>query len=84
MSESLKSLTNIETQEDLELLINVWMYYDPTDFSCRDLVYEVLKKNVRLSIEAVNNRIKNKKDNENIDSAPFSDLEYLLKTLKKE
>lgn len=36
MTQSLNSLNNVSESKDLELLINVWQYYDPTDYSCKD------------------------------------------------
>ena len=59
------------------------MYYDPTDFPSRKLVYAVLEKNKKESIKAIQNRIKNKKEWEKTDSAPYSELENLIKALKK-
>lgn len=84
MTKNLKSLTTVTEKDDLELLINVWMYYDPTDYPSRNLVYNILKENIQLSLEAVNDRIKNKKDWESEESVPYSDLEYLLKKLGNE
>jgi len=84
LTKSLKSLTVVTIPEDLELLINVWMYYDPTDFPSRGLVYEVLKENKTVSIEAVIKRINNKKEWESDDTAPYSDLVELLKRLEIE
>lgn len=83
MSKSIKAIGVITSAEDFEILINVWMYYDPTDFPSRDLVYSVLEKNKIESSKAVKNRIKNKKEWESIDSAPFSELNYLIKMLEK-
>lgn len=60
MSKSLKTLTMVTDKNELKLLINVWMYYDPTDFPSRSLVYRVLSENKQQGIEAVKNRIKNK------------------------
>lgn len=84
MSKSLKSITRLSNKDEVELLINVWMYYDPTDYPSRDLVYNVLKENIKLSIEGVKNRIKNKKEWESEESAPHSDLKRLLKSLENE
>ncbi|MGX7668734.1 FEKKY domain-containing protein [Flavobacterium pedocola] len=83
MANSLKSLKTVTNPEDLELLINVWMYYDPTDFPTRNLVYDVLQSNRPKSIEAVKKRIHHKKDWEKEGSAPYSELNVLLKQLEK-
>ncbi len=84
MSQSLKSLTTVTNKEDLDLLINVWMYYDPTDYPDIPEIYRILEFSKPQSIEAVKNRIANKKEWETDDSAPYSDLNNLLKRIEKE
>ena len=84
MTKSLKSLTTVTDKDDLDLLINVWMYYDPTDYSDIPEIYRILKASRPHSIEAVKNRIDNKKEWETDDTAPYSDLKYLLKRLENE
>jgi hypothetical protein len=81
MTNSLKSLDKVTEPDELEILINVWMYYDPTDFSSRDLVFNVLQKNRPESIQAIKTRINNKKEWETDNTAPYSELNYLLKQL---
>lgn len=82
MVKNLNALTTLTNPEDFSLLIHVWMYYDPTDFPSRALVYGILQKNIPLSIEAVKERIKNKEEWESQDAAPYSELSYLLETLE--
>ena len=82
MTKSLESLTIVTNKEDLELLINVWLYYDPTDFPSIPEIYRILKDNRPQSIEAVKKRIANKKEWENEDTAPYSDLKKLLERLE--
>lgn len=84
MSKSLKSLTIVANKDELELLINVWMYYDPTDFPDIPEIYRILKNSRPQSIVAVKNRIDNKKEWESDKSAPYSDLRNLLKQLESE
>ena len=84
MKTSLESLTALTNPKDLELLINVWLYYDPTDFPSRDLVNKVLKESRPQSIKAVTTRVDNKKDWETENSAPYSELTYLKEKLEKE
>jgi hypothetical protein len=84
MTESLKSLTVVTKKEELELLINVRMYYDPTDFPSIPEIDRILKLSKPQSIKAVKNRITHKKEWENEESAPYSDLKNLLKQLKEE
>lgn len=84
MTKSLESLNSVKSQNNLEILINVWLYYDPTDFPTRKLVYRVLNDNRPESIIAVKKRQENKKEWEREDSAPYSELNYLLTELEKE
>jgi hypothetical protein len=84
MSKSVKSLTSLSNKDELELLINVWMYYDPTDYPDIPEIYRILKNSRPLSIKAVKNRIDNKKEWETDDTAPYSDLQDLLKRLENE
>ncbi len=83
MTKNIKSIDKVTNKFDLEVLINVWMYYDPTDFPTRDLVFSVLEKNKLESIQAIKDRIKDKKEWEDDDSAPFSELKHLIEKLKK-
>lgn len=84
MSKSLKSLNVVTDKDDLNLLINVWMYYDPTDFAEINEIYRILKHSRPQSIDAVKFRIAHKKDWESEDSAPYSDLKSVLKRLEHE
>jgi hypothetical protein len=84
MSKSLESLNVVVEPIDLDVLINVWMYYDPTDFPSRPLIYEILKNSRPSSIEAVKTRVKNKKEWESTGTAPYADLYELLKKLEIE
>ena len=84
IKKSIESLTTISDKKQLELLINVWMYYNPTNFSCRQQIYTVLKRNKSESIKAVHARITNKKDWETTETPPFSELKDLLQQLEKE
>ena len=81
---SLESLNSVKSQNDLEILINVWLYYDPTDFPTRKLVSRGLKDSRPESILAVKKRQENQKAWEREDSAPYSELDYLLTELEKE
>lgn len=84
MTKSLKSLTTLTDKDDLDLLINVWMYYDPTDYPDIPEIYRILKASRPNSIEAVKKRIDNKKEWETDDIAPYSDLKNLLQRLENE
>jgi len=83
MTKSLESLNKVTDQKELEILVNVWMYYDPTDFPSRNIVYRILESSRPESIMAVKTRINNKKKWETGDTAPYSELSYLLKQLDK-
>lgn len=84
MTSSLKSLNKIINLNELEVLVNVWMYYDPTDFLSRPEIIRILKISRPESIEAVKKRMANKKEWESEESAPYSDLKNLLKQLENE
>ena len=84
MSVCLKSLNIVTNKDELDILVNVWMYYDPTDYPDIPEIYRILKDSRPHSIEAVKNRIDNKKEWETDDTAPYSDLKNLLKRLENE
>jgi len=84
MTESLKSLIIVTEKDELDLLVNVWMYYDPTDYPDNPEIYRILKISRPHSIDAVKNRIDNKKEWESDESAPYSDLKNLLQRLENE
>lgn len=83
MTKSLKSLNKLTDPNELDLLINVWMYYDPTDFPSRNAVFTILENSRPESIKAVKTRINNKKEWETDNTAPYSELNELLKQIDK-
>jgi hypothetical protein len=84
MSKSLNKLKGKKlSQDDLQLLVNIWMYYDPTDFTDGiSKSKELLIANKGDGIKAVKSRIAGRREWENEDSAPYSDLPVLLKELE--
>jgi|GEM_PF-1007312 len=84
MSKALDKLKGRKlSQNDLRLLVSVWMYYDPTDFSdATSKSLSLLKANKTASIKAVKFMIDNKRDWESEDSAPYADLPLLLLTIE--
>ncbi|MCF8297907.1 MAG: hypothetical protein K9J13_10215 [Saprospiraceae bacterium] len=80
---ALKQLEKKIEIKDLELIINVWMYYTVTDFPTQELTEKVFFAHRDESIKAVKERMKNKMDWEKEDGAPFSELEYLLTKLEE-
>ena len=81
---SLESLSDLTNPKDLEVLINLWMYYDPTDFPTRDLAFKALKDSRPESILAVKVRMENKLAWEKDNSAPYSELSNLKERLEIE
>jgi len=80
MTQCLDNLNVVTNQKDLELLVNVWYYYDPTDYPCRNLVLKVLLQNKKESIDIVKNKLKNmKKPYDGL----YADYNYLLSQLEK-
>lgn len=84
MTKSLKSLTMVTDKDDLDLLLNVWMYYDPTDYPNIPEIYRILKDSRPHSIKAVKNRIDHKKEWETDNSSTFMELKKILKRLENE
>lgn len=82
MIKNLESINKVTDLKELEVLINIWMYYDPTDFSGGSLVYKILMNSRPESLKAVKFRMINKKEWETEETAPFSELNDLLKNLK--
>ncbi len=83
MTEALLAIQKLKSEKDLIVLINVWMYYDPTDFPSRHLVYRNLENSRPESIKAVKTRITNKQEWESDNAAPYSELKDLLEQLDK-
>jgi hypothetical protein len=83
MTKSLNNLHNVTDKNDLELLINIWNYYDPTDYCCRGDIYRILMENKIVGINAVKDRIKNRMSWEDEDLSG-TDFKYLLEQLEKE
>lgn len=83
MEKALRELQITYRSNDLSLLLDVWMYYDPTDFPTRDLINPILHKNKSISLNAVNKRIQKKKKWESVNTAPFSELLSLHDELSK-
>ena len=83
MTKSLNSLQSVIDKKDLALLINIWNYYDPTDYSCRKEIYKILLQNKSISIEAVKDRMKHKMSWESADLSG-TEFKYLLEDLENE
>ena len=83
MEKSFIALKDSCVPADLNLLINVWMYYDPTDFPTRKLIEPIFFKYKKASLDAVNKRLNHKRKGESVESAPYSDLLYLKDLLTK-
>lgn len=60
--------------EDYKLLLNMRHYHDPTDFSVREPILNILLKDKQKSIEAIQQRIKNKMEWESDAYLEFNDL----------
>jgi len=82
LTHALHQLDSNLNEGDLTTIVNVWLYYDPTDFPARELTEQVLLRNRETGIAAVHARMKNKQDWERQDSAPFSELNLLMDRLE--
>jgi hypothetical protein len=74
MENALQSLVMKSDVWNLPLLINVWMYYDPTDFPTRLLIQPIFTKNKEATLSAIDKRLSNKKKWEKDETAPYSEL----------
>ncbi|MDR6967304.1 TM2 domain-containing membrane protein YozV [Flavobacterium arsenatis] len=83
MIKSLESVNKLTDPNELDILINVWMYYDPTDFPTRNVVFKILENSRPESIKAVKARMNNQKEWETDNTAPYSELNELLKQIDK-
>ena len=81
MEKALIAIQRACRNKDLPLLINVWMYYDPTDFPTRDLIDPIFQKHKPDALNAVRTRIRHKRSTEERGWAPYEDLFDLEKKL---
>ena len=83
MQSALQALQAKHDTKDLDILINVWMYYDPTDFPTGDLIMPIFETDPGATLTAIEKRIKKKKKWENKETAPYSDLIELREKFRK-
>jgi len=83
MTKAINALQFSSAKTELDLLLNVWMYYDPTGYSVRTLLEPVFAKHKQETIYAIDKRLKNKKQWENNHTAPLSELIGLKAQLSK-
>jgi len=74
MKNALMSLQVQRAENHFPILIDVWMYYDPTDFPTRELIEPILQKNKSAALLAIGTRLKNKRASESLENAPYIDL----------
>jgi hypothetical protein len=84
MEKSLSRLRKLKNPNDIKLVLNVWLYYDPTDFPTRQLVFKIFRENKEKSILAIKHRMENPRKGESLETAPFNDLTGLLNNLENE
>ncbi len=83
MENALKLLQTKSKVKYLPLLINVWMYYDPTDFYARELIEPIFLRDKQAALTAIEKRLNKKKKWESQETAPYSDLVSLKDELTK-
>lgn len=81
MAQSLNEIMVPLDYPEYRLLLDVWMYYDPTGFETKNYVIKALSIDKRLAEKAILKRIVEKNENENPDEPPLSELKELLKLL---
>jgi hypothetical protein len=69
---SFETLTEHADPTALPLLLDVWMYYDPTDFPTRSLIEPILSQDSTNTLIAIKRRLGNKYEWE--DDASLADL----------
>ena len=84
MTKALTALQQSSSKTDLPLLLNVWMYFDPTDFPTRKLIEPIIHKDKAASLIAIDKRLKKKRKTESKENAPYSDLLSLRQQLSLE
>lgn len=82
-TDAVQSISVVPELKELMILVEVWMYYDPTDFPTRNLLEPVFFRYKSATLKAVNKRIKEKRKWEKPDEAPYSDLFSLRVELTK-
>ena len=83
MENSLKTLQHSSVKDELYLLINVWMYYTPSDFPTKELVTPIFFANKLETITQIKVRMKNRWVGEKRRSGPFSELIKLKNELSE-
>jgi len=78
MTKAIKSLKDNLSVKEIDLLIEIWLQYDPMDFPTKDLVLPILKKNAKATLLEINKQLKKKIDTE---SSTFNDVTILKKAL---
>jgi len=78
MNHALKSIKGTLSVKEIDLLIQVWLQYDPMDYPTKDLVFPILKNNIKTTLLAIEKLLKKEIDTE---SSTFNDLKALKKSL---
>ena len=83
MEYALKLLVSKSETKGISLLVNVWMYYDPTDFPTRQLIEPIFIKNRKETLTAIDKQLRIKKKWKDKEIAPYSDLIALKKQIEQ-
>lgn len=83
MEIALKSLLTKRDVKDLPILINVWMYYDPTDFPTRQLILPIFAKDKKATLSVIDKQLNYKRNWKKKETAPYTDLVSLKDELIK-
>ena len=74
---ALQNIHELKVYEDIKLLLDVWLYYDPTDFPTRKLIEPIFIVNESVVTEAIFRRIKYKYEWEDETGSAIEDLNNL-------
>jgi hypothetical protein len=58
MTNCIQTLSVVNRNKSIALLLYVWQYYDPSDYNCRNDIVEVLARNKTKSIKIIKKTIK--------------------------
>lgn len=82
MVSSLNKIKIAPDSTEYRLILDVWMYYDPTDFDDEANISRILMIDRAKSVAAILTRMAHKEDWESPEHAPLSDLDDLSKRLE--
>jgi hypothetical protein len=78
---ALKKVEEQKISNCIPVIIDIYLYYDPTDFPTRDLVIQTLKPLYKQAFPLITKRIAIEKKKHAANEFPVQDLEYLVNSI---